>query len=69
MELEGLHTRGVAGLPPAKQEDVSPIPYAGISPQEEVFYLRRVGTVQQQLAWGSAHVYSQTPRYGPPALQ
>ena len=27
---------GVAGLPPAKEEDVSPIPAAGISPRAEV---------------------------------
>ena len=35
----------------------------------QVFYLGRVGIVQQQLAWGSAHVYSQMPRHGAPALQ
>ncbi|TKC33370.1 hypothetical protein EI555_010421, partial [Monodon monoceros] len=114
----------VAKLPPAKEEDVSPIPATGISPRAEVrkgksrgswvrwvsqagkwkvseerlgpgsswltcrhqiglhavggfqvlvhiqvFYLGRVGTVQQQLSWGSAHVYSQRPRHGPPALK
>ncbi len=122
----------VARLPPAKEEDVSPIPAAGISPWAEVrkekavgagtgrvsqagkwkssrraprastilaglqapsrlacchscgsmalplgfqvlvhiqvFYLGRLGTVQQQLAWGSSHVYSQMPRHGPPGL-
>ena len=35
----------------------------------QVIYLGRVGKVQQQLAWGSAHVYAETPPHGPAALQ